>query len=139
MAVLKACPRCKGLIPAGLQYCARCAPIVEAKRQEYRDENARKKAAAYNRRRDPKYSTFYRSKEWRLTSRAILQAASYKCNLCGGLAVEVHHIKPIQTPDGWAERLDAGNLEALCTGCHNKRHNRGASVYGQGVIDMRFI
>lgn len=139
MAILKACPRCKKLIEHGLQYCATCAPIVEAKRQEYREENARKKAGLYNRRRDPKYGTFYRSKEWKLTSRAKLQAVSYKCELCGGLAVEVHHKKPIQTAEGWETRLEWDGLQALCVSCHNKQHNRGQGKQQQGVIDMRFI
>lgn len=138
MAVLKACPRCKNLISAGLQYCATCAPIVEQKRQEYREENARKKNGMYNRRRDPRYTVFYRSKEWKITSRAKLQEVAYKCELCGGLAVEVHHKKPIQTQAGWDERLEWTNLEALCTACHNKRHNRGQRLE-PGVIDMRFI
>ena len=138
MAVLKACPKCKKLIPAGLPYCSTCAPIVEAARQVYKEENARKKAAAYNRRRDPKYGAFYRSKEWRLTSKSKLQDAAYKCESCGGLAVEVHHVKPIQTPEGWEERLEWSNLEALCTSCHNKRHNRGVHNM-PGVIDIRSI
>lgn len=139
MAVLKACPRCKNLIPAGLQYCTSCRPIAEQAREKYREENARKRAAMYNRRRDPRYTTFYRSKEWRLTSRAVLQAAGYKCSLCGGLAVEVHHKKPIQTPEGWDERLEAENLQALCTSCHNMQHDRGKYKIPDGVIDMRLL
>ena len=139
MAILKACPRCRALIPQGLQYCAACAPLVEAQRAEYREHNAAKKAQRYNRRRDPKYLTFYRGKDWRMTSRAKLQEVNYRCELCGGLAVEVHHKKPIQTTAGWDERLEWTNLEALCTSCHNKRHERGKPRQDSGVIDMRFI
>ena len=139
MAILKACPRCKNLIPAGLSYCTTCRPIAEQAREKYREENARKRAAMYNRRRDTRYTTFYRSKEWRLTSRAVLQTAGYRCAICGGLAVEVHHIKPIQTPAGWAERLDTGNLTPLCTACHNNQHDRGKRKAPDGVIDMRTI
>ena len=138
MAVLKPCPRCKNLIPAGLQYCSSCAPVVEAKRQEYREHNRAIKDKQYNRRRDPKYLQFYRSKEWRISSKAKMMEAEYKCELCGALAVEVHHKKPIQTSEGWNERLEWDNLQALCVGCHNKQHNRGSHIE-QGVIDMRFI
>lgn len=74
-----------------------------------------------------------------MTSKAFLQAARYKCSLCGGLAVEVHHVKPIQSDAGWVERLEWSNLEALCIGCHNKRHNRGVRKLDPGVIDVRTI
>ena len=143
MAVLKACPRCKGLIPQGLPYCAKCAPVVEAQRAELREHNRAARARAYNQRRDPKYLSFYRSKEWRLTSRAALTAAGYKCAArlpgCTGLAVEVHHKKPIQTAEGWAERLEWDNLEAVCVSCHNARHERGKRKTPAGVLDMRAI
>lgn len=143
MAVLKACPRCKSLIPQGLPYCAKCAPVVEAQRAEYREHNQSRRNAQYNRRRDSKYLTFYRSKEWRQTSRAVLSAAGYKCQArlpgCSGLAVEVHHIKPIQTAEGWAERLEWENLEAVCTSCHNGRHERGKRKTPAGVFDMRDV
>ena len=143
MAILKACPRCRVLIPQGLPYCAKCAPLVEAQRAEYRAHNQAARDRQYNRRRDPKYLTFYRSKEWRTTSRAALTAAGYKCQArlagCTGLAVEVHHKKPIQTPEGWAERLEWENLEAVCTSCHNGRHERGKKRLAPGVLDMRDV
>ena len=126
----KPCPRCGQLIPYGMAYCATCAPIAEAQRVEALEHRAacrrRKYNRAYNARRDPKYTRFYTSKDWRRTSRAKLQAVGYKCEArlehCTRLAVEVHHIKPIQTPEGWDLRLDWDNLEAVCTACHNGRH-----------------
>lgn len=143
MAILKACPHCRALMPQGLLYCPSCAPIMEARREEIRAHNKAQKDRAYNRRRDPRYLAFYRSKEWRATSRAILSSAGYKCAArlpgCSGLAVEVHHIKPIQTEEGWAERLEAGNLEPLCTSCHNARHKRGQSAAPAGVVDLRAV
>lgn len=147
MALLKACPRCKRMIPHGLPYCAECAPIAEAERaaaREHKAEYKRKKYnQKYNRQRDPKYLTFYRSKEWKITSRTKLQKAEYKCEAkldgCKGLAVEVHHRKPIQTADGWDMRLDWDNLEAVCTSCHNGRHQRFRKKQNDGVLDMREI
>ena len=145
--VVKPCPRCKRMIPRGWAYCPDCAPIAEAQRTEAREravEYKRKKYnKQYNRQRDPKYLTFYRSKEWKITSRAKLQQAGYKCQAklegCTGLAVEVHHIKPIQTEEGWDLRLDWDNLEPLCTSCHNGRHQRNKGKKEDGVLDMREI
>ena len=145
--LLKACPRCKRMIPHGLPYCAQCAPIAEAQRaeaQERKTEYKRKKYNQdYNKRRDPKYLTFYRSKEWKITSRSKLQRCEYRCQAklpgCTGLAVEVHHIKPIQTPEGWDLRLDWDNLEPVCTACHNGRHQRFKAKQEDGVLDMREI
>lgn len=146
--LLKACPRCKTLIPHGLPYCATCAPIAEAERQakqERREEYLRKKYnRQYNRRRDPKYLTFYRSKEWKATSISKLQAVEWKCEArlekCTRIAVEVHHIKPIQTPEGWAARLEWSNLEAVCTACHNLRHpEKFKRRKDPSVLDVREI
>ena len=145
--LLKACPRCKRMIPHGLPYCAQCAPIVEAQRaeaQERKAEHKRKKYnQEYNKRRDPKYLAFYRSKEWKITSRSKLQRCEYRCQAklpgCTSLAVEVHHTKPIQTPEGWDLRLDWDNLEPVCTACHNSRHQRFKAKQEDGVLDMREI
>lgn len=142
---LHPCPKCKQLIPVGVPYCPTCQPVVEQQLEQYRLEKIRKKQAAYNRRRDPKYLAFYRSKEWRALSQAYLRAVGYKCEAhehpdCTGLAVEVHHKKPIQTPEGWELRLDWDNLEAVCTRCHNMRHpEKGKQHTPAGVIDMRFL
>lgn len=145
--LLKACPRCKRMIPHGLPYCADCAPIAEAQRAEAQERKAEYKRKKYNkdynRQRDPKYLAFYRSKEWKITSRTKLQEAGYKCQAklqgCQGLAVEVHHIKPIQTAEGWDLRLDWDNLEPVCTACHNGRHERFKRKQDDGVLDMREI
>lgn len=142
--ILKACPRCKKMIPYGLPYCPACKPLAEAELQDKLTHNRQAKARKYNRQRDPKYMAFYRSKDWKVTSRAKLQAAGYKCEArltgCTGLAVEVHHIKPIQTPEGWDERLEWPNLEAVCTSCHNGRHpEKGKRQADEGVIDLRTV
>ena len=142
------CPRCKTLIPVGVSYCEACKPIAEAqateaveRRQAY---NRAKYNRSYNKRRDPKYLTFYRSKEWRLLSKTKLQACGYKCEArlegCTHLAVEVHHKKPIQTEDGWTERLEWDNLEGLCTSCHNGRHPEKLKRKAEpGVIDIKTL
>lgn len=138
------CPRCKVLVPYGQTYCPECAEIAAAELQDKLEHNKREKARNYNRRRNPKYGKFYRSKEWKMMSRAKLQDAGYKCEAglpcCQRLAVEVHHVKPIQTPEGWERRLDWDNLEALCTACHNARHQRFRKYKeNSDVIDLAKI
>lgn len=147
--LLKACPRCKRLVSHGLSYCSTCAPLAEAERLAAREHKAELKRKRYNReynsKRDKTQLAFYRSKEWKATSRAKLSEAKYKCEAkkdgCTKLAVEVHHIKPIQTEEGWAERLEWSNLQAVCTSCHNVIHNRFASgkKTDDFVVDLRLI
>ena len=146
--LLKACPRCKRMIPHGLPYCATCAPIAEAQRaeaQERKAEHRRKKYnQEYNRQRDPKYLAFYRSKDWKITSRTKLQDCKYKCEaklpVCQRTACEVHHIQPLKTPEGWERRLDWDNLQGVCTACHNVLDGKGFKQKTEpGVLDMREI
>lgn len=148
MALVKPCPRCKRMIPHGVSYCPACKPIAEAEREAKRERRAdylrRKYNKSYNARRDPKYLTFYRSKAWKATSRSKLQAEGYRCEGglpgCQGVACEVHHRKPIQTPEGWEKRLEWENLEALCTACHNGRHpEKFRRKESEEVIDLRKI
>lgn len=141
--LMKPCPRCKRLMPYGPAYCKDCAPIAQAELEAVKELNLKRKMARYNSRRDPKHLTFYRSKAWKAQSRARLKAAGYKCEAklegCQGMAVEVHHIKPIQTPEGWDLRLEWSNLEAVCTACHNGRHPEKLRRQQDGVIDLRTI
>lgn len=145
---LHPCPRCRQLIPVGVQYCDNCRPAAEAQAAEAIERRRAYKVAKYNkeynRRRDPKYLTFYRSKDWKVTSRAKLQACSYKCEAkldgCKGLAVEVHHIKPLKTPEGWDQRLDWDNLMGVCIACHNVLDGKTFKKKNEpGVIDLRTI
>ena len=122
--LLKACNRCGNLIPYGSAYCKTCTPIVEAEREERMRESKLRSNRAYNKRRDPKYIRFYNSVDWRTLSAKYTQDRGYRCEECGVMATQVHHIKPIQTPEGWELRLDYNNLELLCTSCHNARHER---------------
>lgn len=143
------CPRCNKLIPTGVAYCDACKPIAERQAAEAIERRAelrqKKYNAKYNQRRDPKYMQFYRSKDWRTLSRVKLQAAAYKCEAklegCTRLAVEVHHTQAIQTPEGWDRRLEWDNLEAVCTNCHNRRHDRFKckKQATDGIIDLRTI
>lgn len=122
--LLKSCHRCGNLIPYGSPYCNTCAPIVEAERETKRLEYKRESDKRYNKKRDPKYLRFYNGIEWRTLSAKYTQDKGYRCEVCNKIGTEVHHVKPIQTDEGWELRLDYNNLELLCTHCHNERHER---------------
>lgn len=151
MAPMKACPRCRRLIPHGLPYCADCAPIAEAERQAKQEHKAEYLARKYNQRYnakraqdDPKYRQFRNSKPWKMTSRAKLQDCGYKCEAqlegCRRIACEVHHIEPLKTPGGWDRRLDWSNLMGVCVACHNILDNKKFKRKDDpSVLDMREI
>lgn len=149
--ILKPCPRCKRMIPYGQTYCPDCKPIAEAEREEARERKAALRAKKYNkeynRRRDPKYAAFYRSKAWKMTSKAKLQQCGYKCEArvdqeCKRkqrTACEVHHVKPLKTPEGWELRLEWSNLMGVCIQCHNILDNKTFQRKDEGVIDLRTV
>lgn len=152
MAPLKACPRCRRLIPHGLAYCETCAPLAEAERQAKRDHRAeylaRKYNKTYNAKRaqdDPKYRQFRNSKPWKTLSKAKLADCGYKCEArlegCKRIACEVHHIEPIKTPEGWEKRFDWDNLEGVCIPCHNIRDGKTGRRRKDdpNVLDLRDI
>lgn len=122
--LLSECKRCKKLIPYGKPYCSTCEPIAAQEREKRIAEARAKQNRKYNASRDPKYTRFYKSPEWRLLSAKQLQNDKYHCQWCGKIADEVDHIQEIRTPEGWARRLDPENLRSLCHDCHNKRHGR---------------
>lgn len=122
--LLKSCPRCGVLIQYGGIYCQGCRVVVEEEREKRRQESIKRSNKKYNKTRDPKYTKFYNSRDWRTLSQAYAQAKGFRCESCGQVASEVHHVKAIQTDDGWNRRLDYDNLELLCKSCHNDRHGR---------------
>ena len=122
--LLKSCCRCGNLIPYGATYCNTCKPIVEAEREARMLASKLESNKRYNKTRDPKYVRFYNSTEWRTLSAKYTQDKGFRCEKCGAIATEVHHVKAIQTPEGWERRLDSDNLELLCKACHNERHER---------------
>lgn len=117
---MRLCYKCKKPIVAPETYCNSCKKIVEKTQEEYKARRDSK----YNTNRNPKYKEFYNSKPWKLLKEKKLQDEQYKCERCRHIATEVHHIKPIQTEEGWELRLEYNNIEALCTDCHNYRHKR---------------
>lgn len=138
--IVKMCARCKKVIEYPNRYCSICQKIVD----EQAEEIKKRSNIRYNKTRDPKLVKFRKSDEWRQLKNRYLQDLqhkygdvkyAYKCEDCIeinknnkdytiALAEEVHHLQPIETPEGWERRLDYYNLRALCHRHHDKRHNR---------------
>lgn len=97
---------------------------MDEAREKRRLEQKRKANRDYNKRRDPKYIRFYNSSDWKILSARYAQDKGYRCEKCGAIATQVHHVEAIQKEGGWERRLDYHNLELLCLSCHNERHNR---------------
>ncbi|MCI8425659.1 MAG: HNH endonuclease [Adlercreutzia sp.] len=121
---VKLCPRCGKLMPqvAGRTYCTRCDAEYRRERYERRDwsrEYGRRQASE-----DPKYRKFYKSREWRMTSLQYAVDHGHRCERCGKVGTDVHHVIPIQTEEGWELRFDPENLALLCVSCHNIAHGR---------------
>lgn len=119
--LMKRCVQCGKLFPyASSSRCPSCKALYESTLQERQAQ----RSAKYNRTRDKEKIRFYKSKEWKRLRDWYAQKAGYKCEDCGALGTEVHHIVPIQTSKGWMRRLDPKNLRLLCTGCHNRTHKK---------------
>lgn len=133
----KLCPRCGKLISWGKYYCDDCKTLAEYELAQKRELNRAAVQRNYNQsKRNDKYIKFYHSKAWRVTSKAKLSSVNYRCEICGAIAVEVHHKKPIQSDGGWELRLDNNNLIALCIKCHNKQHDRFKNKNNHGIVDL---
>lgn len=122
--LIKTCAKCGKVIQYPQTYCTACLAVVLAEREERQKEAKRKYDREYSKKRDKTFHKFYLSKDWKITSRAYMRDVGYRCEDCGSIATEVHHITPIQTTEGWDRRLDPDNLRAQCTTCHNDKHKR---------------
>lgn len=141
---LKPCPRCKKLIPCGMAYCEICAPLARQALQEKRDAARKSLRRKRSHREYDRCAAFYHSKAWKETSKGKLNSCGWICEAhidegCTRLATEVHHIRPIQTEEGWSLRLDWNNLEAVCVHCHNLRHPEKIPRNDPGIIDIRKV
>lgn len=69
---------------------------------------------------------FYKSTQWQVAREIKIRVANGKCERCGGLGQEVHHIVRlnVNTVNVTSISLNQDNLELLCKECHNKKHKR---------------
>lgn len=139
----KQCKQCGKLIPYGSAYCSACATIAAKKAEERKKKTVKQYNRRYDAKRDSKLVKFYNSKEWRQLCRIKMRNCRYRCERCGAMLgqivdgkptkLQVHHLNPIQTPEGWSERLEYGGLICLCLHCHNEEHNRFKKNKNTGV------
>ena len=69
---------------------------------------------------------FYRSAAWQQARLLKITSANGRCEKCGGVGEEVHHIVHV-TPSNVNDlnvTLNQENLILLCKCCHNKEHDR---------------
>ncbi len=69
---------------------------------------------------------FYKSVAWQVAREIKIRDANGKCERCGTLGEEVHHIKRLTVLNVMDPNisLNQENLELLCKKCHNKEHRR---------------
>ncbi len=69
---------------------------------------------------------FYKSVAWRVAREIKIRDANGKCEKCGALGEEVHHIikLTVHNVKDPAINLNQENLELLCKKCHNEKHKR---------------
>ena len=80
----------------------------------------------------PVINRFYRSASWQQARLIKITSANGRCEKCGGVGEEVHHIIHV-TPSNVEDlkvTLNQENLILLCKDCHNKEHDR-FNKYGQ--------
>jgi len=69
---------------------------------------------------------FYRSAAWQQARLIKITSANGRCENCGGVGEEVHHIVYV-TPSNVNDikvTLNQDNLILLCKECHNNEHKR---------------
>lgn len=112
--MLKLCRRCGAMVKYPETYCERCKGTAASEQRE--------QARRYDRKRNPQHRQFYNSKVWKTLSAKKMQDAGYRCENCGELATEVHHVETLD--ESWGRRMDYSNLKALCHRCHDEVHGR---------------
>lgn len=83
---------------------------------------------------------FYKSKEWRSLSEAVMKENNYECQQCKKKGIHtrarsVHHVQWVNKHPRLAlsrtytwNGETFNNLVPLCEDCHNKAHDKGAGL-----------
>ena len=77
-------------------------------------------------RKHPSIARFYKSDEWKIARSMKIAAAAGRCEKCGAVGTEVHHIKHL-TPDNIDDpsiTINQDNVILLCNEGYNKEHHR---------------
>lgn len=122
--IKKQCNRvgCNELIPRGQQppYCKK---HLAKMRKDYDTTK-----------RDPKLTRFYKSGNWKRLREIYLKSKYGLCEICldEGTIQQgdtVHHKTPIETAEGWEQRLDTSNMQLVCRECHAKIHKEKSPFF----------
>lgn len=75
-----------------------------------------------------KLNRFYRNYQWQKLKNLKRKNELYACEICRalgkiGVCDEVHHIKKVATPEGWADRFNYDGLVCLCYEHHREIDN----------------
>jgi|SRR5699024_9662790 len=101
------------MIPRGQQppYC-----------KEHQKEQQKKFNRNYDKKRDPKITAFYKSRQWERFRRTVLAEYHYLCQYkdCNNTANIVHHI--VEVKEDWSKRFERSNCIPVCHSCHEKIH-----------------
>lgn len=70
--------------------------------------------------------SFYKSKLWADTRTYVLKRDCYRCQDCGAVAEEVHHIEWLTEKNIHYPKVSVNpqNLVSLCYSCHKNRHKK---------------
>ncbi len=73
---------------------------------------------------------FYKSETWKIARQIKITQVSGKCERCGDIGQEVHHIKRLNVDNvnDVSISINPANLELLCKECHNKEHKRFSKI-----------
>lgn len=140
--LIKLCAKCGNITALGEPYCTSCKAKTAEEKEKNRQKWKQKADQRYNQKRNPKFKEFYNSKDWRALRSMCLMEAGYCCEKCKEdgvrtLAVDVHHILPIDTVAGWDARLNPNNIIALCLHHHNEAHGRFGGGTQKSMKDFR--
>lgn len=96
----------------GSDYC-----IEHQNLQRRDDEERAKRKGFYRNARHNQWQSLYASRRWKDLRAEVLKDSPY-CEICGGIATDVHHVIPHNGDPGLF--YDRGNLVSICQGCHAK-------------------
>ncbi|KZK76316.1 HNH endonuclease [Pseudovibrio sp. W64] len=79
---------------------------------------------------------FYLTAEWKALAKYIKQLRGYVCEMCGKDFSKLQHKliadHIVERKDGGSD-LDPGNIQCLCTWCHNRKTAQARRMRCQGI------
>ena len=67
-----------------------------------------------------KYEDYLKSDDWKKLRLRVLKRANYKCEFCGSVAREIHHVMYLKKEN--SEMDNVNHLVACCKRCHKLCH-----------------